>query len=171
MAQVQAVWNKLNAHERLVAIGAGLVILGFILSVIEYSASGGTIALLGAIAVLVVYFLKYSPNQKVNWPAPIPTIVLGISAVVAGLAALDVLRWLSTILNNLTDLWAIAAIIVLVGGLLMLWQSWLEYQATQPATAAPAAPATEPAAAAAAAAPAPAPAPAPTVDSDQAPPA
>jgi hypothetical protein len=164
MAQVQAVWNKLNARERLVAIGAGLVILGFVISLLDYGVGGATISLLGSIAVLVIYYLKYSPNQTINWPAPIPTIVLGISAVVALLAALDVLRSLQFLRFGL-ETWIISLVIVAIGAGLMAWQSWLEYQATQPATAAPAAapvaapaaPATEP------------PAPAPTVDSDQTP--
>jgi hypothetical protein len=72
----------------------------------------------------------------------VPTIVLGLSAVALIAAALEVLRWMSFILNNLFGLWSFGTIIILVGTIVMVWQSWLEYQAAQPASsAAPAAPA------------------------------
>jgi len=157
MAQVQEVWNKLNPRERFTTFGVGMVVVGFLLSVLDYSAGGTTLSLLAALGVLVVFYLKYSPSSNVNWPAPVPTIVLGLSVVALIAAALEVLRWVSFILNNLLGLWSAGTIIILVGTIVMVWQSWLEYQA-QPASAAPAAPA---ASAAPPAAPAPA-APEPT---------
>jgi hypothetical protein len=161
MAQVQEVWNKLNPRERFTTFGVGMVVVGFLLSVLDYSAGGTTLSLLAALGVLVVFYLKYSPSSNVNWPAPVPTIVLGLSVVALIAAALEVLRWVSFILNNLLGLWSAGTIIILVGTIVMVWQSWLEYQA-QPASAAPAAPAASAAPAAAApAAPAPA-APEPT---------
>ena len=167
MAQVQEVWNKLNPRERFTTFGVGMVVVGFLLSVLDYSAGGTTLSLLAALGVLVVFYLKYSPNSNVNWPAPVPTIVLGLSVVALIAAALEVLRWVSFILNNLFGLWSFGTIIILVGTIVMVWQSWLEYQAAQPATsAAPAAPAgaaaPPPAAPAEPAAPAPA---APPADS------
>lgn len=151
MAQVQEVWNKLNPRERFTTFGVGMVVVGFLLSVLDYSAGGTTLSLLAALGVLVVFYLKYSPNSNVNWPAPVPTIVLGLSVVALIAAALEVLRWVSFILNNLFGLWSFGTIIILVGTIVMVWQSWLEYQAAQPASsaAAPAAPAAAPAATAA----------------------
>jgi hypothetical protein len=151
MAQVQEVWNKLNPRERFTTFGVGMVVVGFLLSVINFSAGGTTLSLLAALGVLVVFYLKYSPNSNVNWPAPVPTIVLGLSVVALIAAALEVLRWVSYILNNLFGLWSFGTIIILVGTIVMVWQSWLEYQAAQPASSAatPAAPAAAPAAAAA----------------------
>ena len=164
MAQVQEVWNKLNPRERFTTFGVGMVVVGFLLSVLDYSAGGTTLSLLAALGVLVVFYLKYSPNSNVNWPAPVPTIVLGLSVVALIAAALEVLRWVSFILNNLLGLWSAGTIIILVGTIVMVWQSWLEYQAAQPASsaAAPAAPAASaaPAAPAEPAAPAAAPPPA-----------
>ena len=155
MAQVQEVWNKLNPRERFTTFGVGMVVVGFLLSVLDYSAGGTTLSLLAALGVLVVLYLKYSPSSNVNWPAPVPTIVLGLSVVALIAAALEVLRWVSFILSNLLGLWSAGTIIILVGTIVMVWQSWLEYQAAQPASsaAAPAAPAapTSPAAAAPAA--------------------
>ena len=142
MAQVQEVWNKLNPRERFTTFGVGVVVVGFLLSVLDYSAGGTTLSLLAALGVLVVFYIKYSPTANVNWPAPVPTIVLGLSAVALVAAALEVLRWVSFILNNLFGLWSFGTIIILVGTIVMVWQSWLEYQAAQPASsAAPAAPA------------------------------
>lgn len=149
MAQVQEVWNKLNPRERFTTFGVGMVVVGFLLSVLDYSAGGTTLSLLAALGVLVVLYLKYSPNSNVNWPAPVSTIVLGLSVVALIAAALEVLRWVSFILNNLLGLWSFGTIIILVGTIVMVWQSWLEYQAAQPATSAtPAAPAAAPGAAA-----------------------
>ena len=143
MAQVQEVWNKLNPRERFTTFGVGLVVVGFLLSVLDYSAGGTTLSLLAALGVLVVFYIKYSPNSNVNWPAPVPTIVLGLSVVALIAAALEFLRWISFILNNLFGLYSFGTIIILVGTIVMVWQSWIEYQAAQPASsaAAPAAPA------------------------------
>jgi hypothetical protein len=155
MAQVQEVWNKLNPRERFTTFGVGLVVVGFLLSVLDYSAGGTTLSLLAALGVLVVFYIKYSPNSNVNWPAPVPTIVLGLSVVALIAAALEFLRWISFILNNLFGLYSFGTIIILVGTIVMVWQSWIEYQAAQPASsAAPAAAAPGAAAAAPPAAPA-----------------
>jgi hypothetical protein len=133
MAQVQEVWNKLNPRERFTTFGVGMIVVGFLLSALDYSAGGTTLSLLAALGVLVVFYLKYT-NQSINWPAPVPTIVLGLSAVALVAAALEVLRWVSFILNNLFGLWSFGTIIILVGSIVMVWQSWIEYQATQPAS-------------------------------------
>ena len=155
MAQVQEVWNKLNPRERFTTFGVGLVVVGFLLSVLDYSAGGTTLSLLAALGVLVVFYIKYSPNSNVNWPAPVPTIILGLSVVALIAAALEFLRWISFILNNLFGLYSFGTIIILVGTIVMVWQSWIEYQAAQPASsAAPAAAAPGAAAAAPPAAPA-----------------
>jgi hypothetical protein len=152
VAQVQEVWNKLNSRERLTAIGAGVVILGWLVSIAGYGIGAGTVSLLGAIAVLVVLFLKYSPSQSITWPAPISTIVLGISGVVALLAALDVLTSLRWIGLFGFGVGLFALILEAVGAALMVWGAWQEYQATAStraaAPAAPAAPAVPPAPAA-----------------------
>jgi hypothetical protein len=134
MAQVQEVWNKLNPRERFTTFGVGMVVVGFLLSVLDYSAGGTTLSLLAALGVLVVFYLKYSPSSNVNWPAPVSTIALGLSVVALIAAALEVLRWVSFILNNLFGLWSFGTIIILVGTIVMVWQSWLEYQAAQPAS-------------------------------------
>ncbi len=143
MPQVQEVWNKLNPRERLTAIGALLVALGWIIGLAgSFGLGGNTIALLGAIAVLVILFLKYSPNQSITWPAPIPLINLAISAIVALLALLGLVQWLQLAgFGSFLGAAIIAAIVTAVGAALMIWGSWQEYQLTKPATtSAPASP-------------------------------
>jgi hypothetical protein len=134
VAQVQEVWNKLNPRERLTASGALVVMLGWILSIAGYGAGAGTVSLLGAIAVLAILYLKYTPNQNITWPAPIPTIILAISAIVALLAALDVLTSLNFLRIFGFGLGIIALIVEAIGAALMVWGAWQEYQLTRPAS-------------------------------------
>jgi hypothetical protein len=132
VAQLQEAWKKVNPRERLSAIGAGLVILAWIVSLASYGVGAGTIALIGAIAVLAILYLKYAPNQNITWPAPVSLLIFGISAVVALLVAVDVLgsiRWIG--------LFGGAAVIALLleaaGAALMIWGAWQEYQIEKPA--------------------------------------
>jgi hypothetical protein len=131
-----AFWNKLNANERLVGIGAIVVIVGYIVSVAgSYGVvSGNTLALLGALAVLVIYYLKYTPTSNVNWPAPIQTIVLAISAIVAILAIIAGLPALGLIAGF--GLYVLGLLATAVGGVIMAWGAWQEYQ-TMPKAAPP----------------------------------
>lgn len=137
---VQEIWAKFNANERLVGIGAVVVIASWLVGLVSAFGFGvGTLPLLGAVAVLAIYWLKYSPNQNVNWPAPIPLLVLGISGVVAVLAVLNVLPWL-TALGFMTSFFGLATLAVVataVGAVIMAWGAWQEYQA-MPKTTPPA---------------------------------
>jgi hypothetical protein len=128
-----AFWNKLNANERLAGIGAIVVIVGFIVSLLgSYGFGANTLVLLGAIAVLAIYYLKYSPTQTMTWPAPIPTIVLAISAIAAILAILGALPALG--LLGGFGLYGIGAILTVIGAVIMVWGAWQEYQAMPKAT-------------------------------------
>ncbi len=119
-------YNKLNANERLAIIGAVVLAVSWLVGIaVGYGFGASTIGLLGAIAVAVIYYLKYSPTQNVSWPAPIPTIVL----VVAGLAALLTVLNILQVLRFLDGLEWLAAIGSVVGALIMAWGAWQEYQA------------------------------------------
>lgn len=119
-------YNKLNANERLVAIGAAIVIISWLVSLTSTFGFGvGSVPLIGAIAVLVIYYLKYSPTQSITWPMPVQTIVLVISAIAALLALIGALPGLSSI----ASLYGIALIGTVVGAGLMAWGAWQEYQA------------------------------------------
>ena len=61
---VQEIWQKFNANERMAAIGAGIVVVAWIIGIASpYGIGASTVALLGAIALLAVLYLKYAPNQ------------------------------------------------------------------------------------------------------------
>ena len=124
-------YNKLNANERLAAIGAAVVVVAWFVGVALGSGYGvSSIGLLGAIVVLIIYFLKYSPNQTITWPAPIPTIVLVVAAVAALLMLLNVL----TLFGNLGAAGWIVAIASVAGAAVMAWGAWQDYQAMPKAT-------------------------------------
>ena len=80
---VQTWWQKLNANERMAATGAIVV---FIVALLGTS----WLALIGSAVVLVVYWLKYSPN-KINWPAPIELINVVISGIIGLFAIVGLL--------------------------------------------------------------------------------
>ena len=75
MAQVQEVWNKLNPRERLTGIGALVIVLAWILGIIARGLGIGSIGLVGAVAVLVVLYLKYA-NPDIKWPIHVSLIIL-----------------------------------------------------------------------------------------------
>lgn len=162
---VQTWWQKLNANERMAATGAIVV---FIVSLF----STGWLALIGAAAVLVVYWLKYSPNQ-INWPAPPELITLVISGIlglfalvgVLGLIGLSGLGFSMFGLGGgfLGGVWAIVvaiAIAFIIGAGMMVLGTWREYQAL-PKTAAPTTPPAPPPPPAASPSPQPSASPAP----------
>jgi hypothetical protein len=135
MPTLQAFWNKLNANEKLVGYGAIVVAIAFLLGLVGGSFGYGSTDLIAAIVILVIYWLKYSPNP-IAWPAPVQTIVLiiaGISAILALLGLLPVLGFFSL------GLYFIAAILNLIGCALMAYGAWKEYQ-VMPKTAPPASP-------------------------------
>lgn len=132
MPQVQEVWNKLNPRERLTAIGAGLVLLAWLVGIVARGFGVSSIGLLGAIAVIVVLFLKYAPNMNITWPIPVPLITLGISAIVALFAVLTLVDWLGYIeLLGATAIISFA--LYVIGAVIMLWGSFQEYQVEKPA--------------------------------------
>ena len=132
MAQFQDVWNKFNPRERLTATGAGIVVLAWLVGLVARGAGVGSLALIGAIAVVAVLYLKASPNQQIAWPVAPSLIVLAISAIVAIAALLTLLDWLgyASVLgvSGLLSLLLYAA-----GGAIMVWGAWQEYQVEKPA--------------------------------------
>jgi len=132
MPMVQEFWKKLNTNEKMVMYGAIIVAVAFLLGVVSpYGFGTGSTDVVAAIVIAVLYYLKYSPN-KINWPAPIQTIVLviaGIAAVFALLAALTALSFLFAF-----GLDGIAVIVNAVGCAVMAWFAYKEYQAMPKAT-------------------------------------
>jgi len=127
VAQIQEMWAKLNANERLVGYGAIIAVVSWLVGLVS---GGGGYGIVTAILVLVIYWLKYAPNSNVNWPLPGPTLVLiitGISAVLALLTVLPLLGALGFFYYG--GLWVLAYLGGVVGVIVMAWGAWKEYQA------------------------------------------
>lgn len=128
-------WAKFNANEKLATYGSGLVILAFLLGIVFYGGfigyGTGVLVLLAAIALPVIYYLKYT-NSTINWPAPIPLIAFAIGAVVgilALLALINLLQWFGLLSFSVT--WLIAPIVNIVGCALMAWGTYKEWSASR----------------------------------------
>lgn len=146
---VQEWWRKLNANERFAAQGAIVVFIASLLG-------GGWISLFGAAAVLVIYWLKYAPNQSIAWPAPIPLITLAISGIVGLLALVGLLGLLGLgglfgafggVFGGMYIVFLAGTIATAIGAALMVLGTWREYQAlpkTTPPRTTPPAPAASP---------------------------
>ncbi|MEO5704196.1 MAG: hypothetical protein ABIZ52_06405 [Candidatus Limnocylindrales bacterium] len=130
---ITAFWNKLNSNEKMVMYGAIIVVIAFLIGIAGSAGFGSASTdLIAAIAITVLYWLKYSPN-KMNWPAPIQTIVLviaGIATIFALLAALGALAFLFAF-----GLYGIAILVNAVGCVVMAWFAYKEYQAMPKASA------------------------------------
>lgn len=126
MAQLQAMWAKLNANERLVGYGAIIALISWLVGLVS---GGGGYGVVTAIIVLVIYYLKYTPNSNVNWPLPVPTLVLLVAGISAILAILAVLPVLGLGLFFYGGLWLIAYLGGVVGVIVMAYGAWREYQA------------------------------------------
>lgn len=140
--------SKLNSNEKMAAIGAVVAILG---SVVGFGA--GPYGLLTGIAMLVIIFLpQFSPTTNLPGSKGSLMVIVGGAAGVGAL--LTLLAWLPYL--GIMGSYFIGGLFGIVGGLLMGWASWQEFQSeggkfqlgTTPSSAPPPAPtsATDPAA-------------------------
>lgn len=127
MAQIQAMWAKLNANERLVGYGAIIVLIASLVGIVV--GGGLSYGFITAVLILVIYYLKYSGSQ-INWPAPVATIVLIIAGISAIFAILALLPVLSLGLFFYGGLWFISYIAGIIGVIVMAYGAWMEYQAS-----------------------------------------
>jgi hypothetical protein len=129
---ISAFWNKLNSNEKMVMYGAIIVVVAFVIGLVgSYGFGSASTDLIAAIAIAVIYWLKYSPNN-ITWPAPVATIVL----VIAGIAALFAILAALTAVGLLFGfgLYGIGLIVNAVGCAVMAWFAYKEYQAMPKAT-------------------------------------
>src|SRR6476660_288885 len=75
----QMFMSKLSANERMALWGAVIV---FIVSLIGTS----WLTLILSAAVVVVYYLKYSPTSNITWPIQVQVINLAISVTIGVVA-------------------------------------------------------------------------------------
>jgi len=127
VAQIQAVWAKFNANERLVGYGALITLIAWVVGIFT---GGGGFGVIAAIIVLVVYYVKYT-STTMTWPAPVPTIVLIVTAIAAILGIVFLLPAI-TLLSSIGygGLYFVVAIGSLIGVLVMVYGAWREYQAS-----------------------------------------
>jgi hypothetical protein len=139
-------------------------LVGFLLASVSYAgfsagnvfnSSGGTglgfIGLLGALAAIAVLYLKYAPNQNIKWPAPL-SLIMFVIGIVVGVVALYLLyqNWTnSNDWNSVTGFcslagtgcpsWPmtawIAVILIVIGAALMVYASYMEWNAAGRPTA------------------------------------
>jgi hypothetical protein len=126
------IWEKFNPRERMTAAGAGIVILAWLVGIVARGFGVGSIALIGAIAVLVILYLKYAPNQNIAWPIATSLLILGISVIVA-VAALLTLLDLLPFISVLGASAIISLLLYVIGAAVMAWGAWQEYQIDKPA--------------------------------------
>jgi len=125
VAQIQAMWAKLNANERLVGYGAIIVLIASLVGIV--GGGGVSYGFITAVLILVIYYLKYSGSQ-INWPAPVATIVLIIAGISALFAVLALLPLLTLGLFFYGGLWFIAYLAGIIGVIVMAYGAWMEYQ-------------------------------------------
>lgn len=135
----QQFMNKLNVNERQVIYGAIIVVIAYVIGAVSGFGflGSGSGDLAAAVAIAVIYWLKYQPNP-INWPIPPQTIVLGIAAVAAFFALLAVFTWLTFIGISL---YSLAIILNAIGCAVMAYGAWNEYQAMPKAAPPPPPPA------------------------------
>ena len=100
--------------------------------------------------MLATYWLKYSPNQNINWPAPIELINVVISGIMAFFAAIAVLFALGVgsfglgmigafggFFGGIYLLLVVSVIVYAVAAGAMFLGTWREYQAMPKAPVTP----------------------------------
>lgn len=130
-----ALWNKLNANEKLVGYGIGITVVSWVLGLVGGLGFGGG-ALIPAIVVGVIYWLKYESKTPIAWPLPVATIVLIITGIEALLTLISLLGF-GFVLAVFGIIAFLALVINAIGAGVMAYGAWKEYQAMPKATAPP----------------------------------
>jgi hypothetical protein len=150
---LQELWAKVGANQKFVAYGAVAVLVGWIVGqfIATSSAPGYTIlgttvggysiswfssgnaglfailGLVGAIAAVVVLYLKFAPSMNITWPMPFAQILLGISGAVLVCGVLVVLMQVSRGIDGAPVTMWLADLIFVGGGAAMAWFSYQDY--------------------------------------------
>lgn len=115
-------FSKLGKNEKLASIGAVIAIVGGLVGGI----GGGGLGLLTAILMLVIVFLpQFSPATKLPGSKGSLMLLVGGGAGIGALLAL--LAWLPYL--SVLGSYFFGYLASIVGGLLMGWAGWSEFQA------------------------------------------
>ena len=113
--------SKLNSNEKVAAIGAVLAIIGALVSF-----GAGPYGVLTGIAMLAIIFLpQFSPSTKLPGSKGSLMLIVGGAAAIGAL--LTLLAWLPYL--GIIGSYFIGGLLGIVGGLLMGWGAWQEFQA------------------------------------------
>jgi hypothetical protein len=113
--------SKLNSNEKIAAVGAVVAILG---SIVGFGA--GPYGLITGIAMLAIIFLpQFSPGT--NLPGSKGSLMLVVGGAAGIGAVLTLLAWLPYL--GIMGGYFIGGLAGIVGGLLMGWGGWQEFQA------------------------------------------
>jgi hypothetical protein len=124
--------TKLDSNEKLAVYGSAIAIVGAIVAQVAspYGAGGLWLSFLLALAMLAIVFLpQWSPQTR------LPGSKGSLMLVVGGIAGVGALLGLLAILGALAvlavygGLWFIGILLGIVGGLMMGWAGWQEFQA------------------------------------------
>ena len=140
--------SKLSANDRRIFITAVIVVLGGIVSIIDFWGIGGIIGgLAGLGAAIVVLQPQMMPTMSL--PAPKATTLLVLGGIAAIGFVLSALQFLDFVFR--VRLYSILFDIGLIAAIALLYFAWTDYQASMgtsaPAAAAPPAPPAAPPAA------------------------
>jgi hypothetical protein len=117
-------FSKLNQNEKLAVYGSAALIVG---GVVGYSYGLTALGILAAIAMLVVVFLpQLSSTTKL--PGSRGSLMVAIGGLAGAAMALALLSALAGALLVNTNFRDIAFLVAVVGGLLMAWAGWQEFQ-------------------------------------------
>lgn len=122
-------FSRLSGNERLAFWGAVLSIIGAILAQVGFVGAGGLwLTFLLAIAMIVVVFLpQWSPQTALPGSKGTLMLIIGIIAGIGSL--LGLLAFLSLIgFLAFAPLGIIGLLVGIVGGFLMAWAGWQEFQ-------------------------------------------
>ena len=112
--------SKLNSNEKIAAIGAVLAIIGALVSF-----GAGPYGVLTGIAMLAIIFLpQFSPATKLPGSKGSLMLIVGGAAAIG--AVLTLLAWLPYL--GIMGTYFIGGLLGIIGGLLMGWGAWQEFQ-------------------------------------------